>query len=249
MVKGILSHLLKRDDGPRTGELVIDGRRLPVTFRRHAGARRIVLRLDRERDGIVLTLPPGASAQTALEFAARQAGWIWTRLERAPESVPFLPGEAVPVRGVGHAIVHEPVARGLVRVETGETLRLVVPGGHDHVPRRVADWLKAEARRDLLARSRHHAEAMEARFARVSVRDTVSRWGSCSTDGNLSYSWRLILTPPFVLDYVCAHEVAHLKHMNHGPRFWALVEQHAPRMDEARAWLKREGARLQRYGG
>jgi predicted metal-dependent hydrolase len=153
------------------------------------------------------------------------------------------------VRGVGHAIVHEQVARGLVRVETGETLRLVVPGGLDHVPRRVADWLKAEARRDLLARSRHHAEAMEARFSRVSVRDTVSRWGSCSTDGNLSYSWRLILTPPFVLDYVCAHEVAHLKHMNHGPRFWALVERHAPRMDEARAWLKREGARLQRYGG
>jgi predicted metal-dependent hydrolase len=248
MVKGILSHLLKRDDGPKTGEIVIDGRRLPVTFRRHANARRIVLRLDRDRDGIVLTLPPGASAQTALEFAARQAGWIWTRLERAPGSIPFLPGETIPVRGVSYTIVHEAVARGLVRAEPGDAPCLVVPGGLDHVPRRVADWLKAEARRDLLARSRHHAEAMDARFAKVSVRDTVSRWGSCSTDGNLSYSWRLILAPPFVLDYVCAHEVAHLKHMNHGPRFWGLVEQHVSRMDEARAWLKRESARLQRYG-
>jgi predicted metal-dependent hydrolase len=248
MVKGILSHLLKRDDGPKTGEIVIDGRRLPVTFRRHANARRIVLRLDRDRDGIVLTLPPGASAQTALEFAARQAGWIWTRLERAPGSIPFLPGETIPVRGISHTIVHEAVARGLVRAEQGDAPRLIVPGGIDHVPRRVADWLKAEARRDLLARSRHHAEAMDARFTKVSVRDTVSRWGSCSTDGNLSYSWRLILTPPFVLDYVCAHEVAHLKHMNHGPRFWGLVEQHVSRMDEARTWLKRQSARLQRYG-
>lgn len=248
MVRGILSHLLKRDDGPKTGELVIDGRRLPVTFRRQANARRIVLRLDRERDGIVLTLPPGASAQTALEFAAKQAGWIWTRLERAPESVPFLPGETVPVRGVGHVILHEPVARGVVRAAPGATPVLLVPGGLDHVPRRISDWLKAEARRDVLARSGEHAEAMGVRFVRVSVRDTVSRWGSCSTGGALSYSWRLILTPPFVLDYVCAHEVAHLRHMNHGPRFWALVERHVPRMDEARTWLKREGPRLQRYG-
>ena len=164
MVRGILSHLLKRDDGPKTGELVIDGRRLPVTFRRQANARRIVLRLDRERDGIVLTLPPGASAQTALEFAAKQAGWIWTRLERAPESVPFLPGETVPVRGVGHVILHDPVARGLVRAAPGATPVLLVPGGLDHVPRRISDWLKAEARRDVLARSREHAEAMGVRF-------------------------------------------------------------------------------------
>ena len=248
MAKGVLSHLLKRDEGPTTGELVIDGRRLPVTFRRHAGARRIVLRLDREHAGVVLTLPPGASAQAALEFAARQAGWIWTRLGRAPVGVPFLPGETIPVRGVGHVIVHEAAARGLVRAEARETPALVVPGGLDHVPRRVAEWLKAQARRDLLARSCAHAEAMEVRFVRVSVRDTVSRWGSCSTSGALSYSWRLILAPPFVLDYVCAHEVAHLKHMNHGPRFWALVERHVPRMEEARTWLKREGARLQRYG-
>ncbi len=248
MAKGILSHLLKRDEAPPAGELVIDGRRLPVTFRRHAGARRIVLRLDREREGVVLTLPPGASARPAREFAARQAGGIWTRRGRAPESVPFLPGETVPVRGVGHEIVHEAAARGLVRAEAGDAPRLVVPGGREHAARRVCDWLKAQARNDLMDRSRHHAQAMEVRFARLSVRDTVSRWGSCSASGALSYSWRLILAPPFVLDYVCAHEVAHLKHMNHGPRFWALVARHAPRMDEARAWLKREGSRLQRYG-
>lgn len=249
MVKGILSHLLKRDEGPKTGEIVIDGRRLPVTFRRHASARRIVLRLDRERDGIVLTLPPGASPQVALEFAAKQAGWIWTRLARAPEHTPFAPGEAIPVRGVDHLIEHEAKPRGLVRIETGEDgPRLIVPGGLEHVPRRVSDWLRAEARAEVAARSHHHAEAMGVRFAKVSVRDTTSRWGSCSSDGNLSYSWRLILAPSFVLDYVCVHEVAHLRHMNHGPRFWALVERHAPRMEEARRWLRRESVRLQRFG-
>ncbi len=250
MVKGILSHLLKRDEAPKTGELVIDGRSLPVTFRRRRDARRVILRLDREKDGIVLTLPPGMSTHTALEFAAKQAGWIWTRLAKAPERVPFEPGNLVPLRGVDHAIVHELSPRGLVRVslEHDETPALVVPGDPRFVARRLTDYLKAQARADVLARSHVHAAAMDARFVKVTVKDTQSRWGSCSTDGNLNYSWRLIFAPPFVLDYVCVHEVAHLTEMNHGPRFWSLVDRHCERHEEARRWLRRESARLQRYG-
>jgi predicted metal-dependent hydrolase len=117
-----------------------------------------------------------------------------------------------------------------------------------HLKRRLADWLKREARRDLTIASERHAQAMAVSFRRLAIRDQASRWGSCSSDGSLSYSWRLILAPSFVLDYVAAHEVAHLKHMNHGVRFWRLVLTHCPMAPQARLWLKRHGATLHRFG-
>jgi len=114
--------------------------------------------------------------------------------------------------------------------------------------RRLADWLKREARRDLTLASERYAQAMAVSFHRLAIRDQASRWGSCSSDGSLSYSWRLILAPSFVLDYVAAHEVAHLKHMNHGVRFWRLVLTHCPMAPQARLWLRRHGVTLHRFG-
>jgi predicted metal-dependent hydrolase len=116
------------------------------------------------------------------------------------------------------------------------------------VERRLVDWLKAEARRDLLAASSNYGRQMGMRWTRLTVRDTATRWGSCSAAGALSYSWRLVLAPPFVLDYVAAHEVAHLREMNHGRSFWGLVEAHCARAGEARRWLKAHGQGLHRYG-
>jgi predicted metal-dependent hydrolase len=128
----------------------------------------------------------------------------------------------------------------------GETL--CVAGDTRHLARRVRDFLKREAKRDLEAASRRHALALGLAPRRVVVRDQTSRWGSCSSTGVLSYSWRLILAPPHVLDYLAAHEVAHLKEMNHSPRFWRLVDQLDPQWQRAKAWLDAHGTQLHRYG-
>jgi predicted metal-dependent hydrolase len=126
--------------------------------------------------------------------------------------------------------------------------RLYVSGGAVHASRRFTDWLKNEARHDLVNRVRVHAATLNCCPKRISIRDQATRWGSCSTTGTLSFSWRLIFAPPFVLDYVAAHEVAHLREMNHGPRFWRLVRDALPDMQKARSWLKLNGTELHRFG-
>jgi predicted metal-dependent hydrolase len=155
----------------------------------------------------------------------------------------------LPLRGVEHRIEHRKGARGAPWIETGPDVpRLCVAGEAPHLPRRVRDYLKREARRELETASRAAARALGVNIRRVSVRDQSSRWGSCSTTGVLSYSWRLILAPPFVLEYLAAHEVAHLVEMNHSRRFWRLVERICPDMTRAKAWLDAHGAGLHRYG-
>jgi hypothetical protein len=233
--------------GPRRSSLVIDGETLPVTFRRNRNARRIIMRLDPRSEGIVLTVPWNTSYEAALEFAASQAAWIWAQSRRMVAAVRLRPGASVPVRGVEHAIVHLEGARRPVWT-TGDPPRLCVSGDPAHAERRAGDWLKAQAKLDLRAASHAYAARLGVRFASLTVRDTSSRWGSCSSARALSYSWRLVLAPPFVLDYVAAHEVAHLIEMNHGRAFWALVEAHCPRAGEARRWLKAHGRALHRYG-
>jgi predicted metal-dependent hydrolase len=234
--------------GPRRSSLMIDGRTMPVTLKRNRNARRIILRLDPRTEGIVLTVPWTTSYEAALDFAASQAAWIWAQSQRMVAPVRFLPGSCVPLRGVEHAIVHRAGARRPVWVEAGEPPNLCVSGDPAHAERRAADWLKAQARQDLRTATRGYAARMGVEFASLTVRDTRSRWGSCSSTRALSYSWRLVLAPPFVLDYVAAHEVAHLIEMNHGRAFWTLVEAHCPRAGEARRWLKVHGRALHRYG-
>jgi predicted metal-dependent hydrolase len=234
---------------PRTGtarQLTIDGTSVAVAFRRNARARRMILRL--KDNGVVVTLPPRASERAGLEFAATHAAWIGRQLAGRPQPQPLAPGHSIPLRGVAHLIEPAPGRRGGVVAIAGPEPRLVVAGDAPHIPRRIADWLKAEARRDLSLASSNHADAMGTRYKRLSLRDPASRWGSCTATGHLSYSWRLILAPAFVLDYVAAHEVAHLIEMNHSARFWRLVKAHAPRAEEARRWLRTHGPDLHRYG-
>jgi predicted metal-dependent hydrolase len=132
--------------------------------------------------------------------------------------------------------------------DTRDLPRICVSGEERHGPRRLADWLRAEAKADLVKRVEHHGAALGCSPKRISVRDQSTRWGSCSTSGTLCFSWRLIFAPSFVLDYVAAHEVAHLREMNHSQRFWRLVRQTVPDMQRARAWLKQNGAELHRFG-
>jgi len=165
-------------------------------------------------------------------------------------AVPFRHGTVVPVRGLDHRIDHRRGARGTVWSEVAsDGVRLLcVAGEAPHVGRRVADHLKREAKRDLEAASRRYAARLGIAVKRVSIRDQASRWGSCSATGVLSYSWRLILAPPFVLDYLAAHEVAHFIEMNHSPRFWRTVLGICPDAKRAKAWLDAHGADLHRYG-
>lgn len=224
----------------------------PVEVRRHAGARRLTLRVSRTRRAVIVTLPVQCDLDEADSFIIRNIDWVRERLDRVPLPVPFREGALMPLRGKVHRLVftHKREKGGVVqRTQSSTGFPQLRVGGHvEHAPRRLRDWLFEEARRDLDARIVHHSRKLGVTAKRIAVRDQSSRWGSCSTTGVLSFSWRLILAPPFVLDYVAAHEIAHLVEMNHGPKFWALVESTMPRMQEAKLWLQRFGLDLHRYG-
>jgi hypothetical protein len=242
--------LYRRPSEPSAISIAFDQEMYLVRVRRHRQARRYTLRIHSVTRDVVLTMPPRGSLKQARAFAQKHGGWIAARLNRLPEALAFAHGNVVPLRGIDHRIVHRHGQRGTAWVEAGgdgERL-LCVAGEGPHVARRVSDFLKREAKLDLEVASRRAAETLGVKIKRVSIRDQSSRWGSCSTTGALSYSWRLILAPRFVLDYLAAHEVAHLMEMNHSPRFWRLVEKVCPNVARAKAWLDARGADLHRYG-
>ncbi len=242
-----------RTRAPEREELLAEvdcgGRMVEVMVRRQPRAKRIVLRLPQGCPRAVVSVPPGVALSEGLAFARSRADWIARRLDERGEVVPFAHGMRIPYRGEEHVIMHVPGRRGTVwREEVAGVRRLCVAGDEAHLPRRLTDWLKRQARRELLKSCRKYAAAMGTRFSRLSVRDQKSRWGSCSSKGSLSFSWRVILAPDFVLDYLAAHEVAHLEEMNHSPRFWRLVDAHCPHWKEAERWLKKHGAGLHLIG-
>jgi predicted metal-dependent hydrolase len=221
-----------------------------IRLRRHRRARRYTLRIHPTDREAILTMPPRGTLKDAREFAELHGGWIAARLGRLPKAAPFQPGTLVPLRGVPHRIVHRSGERGTVWTETrdsGEKI-ICVAGDVAFTDRRVHDFLKREARRDLQKSAQDHAQALGVRVKRISIRDQSSRWGSCTSAGSLSFSWRLILAPSFVLDYLAAHEVAHLVEMNHSARFWRVVGRICPSMERARKWLDSSGNDLHRYG-
>lgn len=244
---------LLRRSAPDPSHLLVagaDGRPLRVAVRRRAAARRITLRVSSATGEAVLTLPERTDLRTAQHFADDHAGWIATRLDKVPRRVAFENGALVPLRGVEHRVLHwSSMAAQTVATQDGDgTPIIAVACDVPHVARRVRDFLEREARRDLVAAVTRHGRAAGVAPTRITVRDTRTRWGSCSARGHLNFSWRLVLAPPQVLDYLAAHEVAHLREMNHSHRFWALTRQLAPRTDEAERWLKRHGSELHRYG-
>ncbi len=230
-------------------ELATDAGTVAVALRRDSRARNYTLRVRSASGAPILTMPARGSLREARAFLDRHAGWLLNEMEKHPDARPIADGGIVPFRGVPHRIRHLAQTRGTVEVaaDGGEPI-LVVAGRAEHVRRRVVDFLKREARRDLDRAVMRHAMMLGVRVKAIRLRDQTSRWGSCTMTGNLSFSWRLIMAPPFVLDYLAAHEVAHLHEMNHSPRFWHLVESVCPLTREARAWLNREGAGLHAVG-
>ncbi len=217
----------------------------PVTWRRSARARRISLRIEPRAGAVVVTLPARASAAAGQALLMAHQGWVAERLARLPQPIALQHGADLPIGGKLHRIIHRPGARGGAWLEDGA---LHVTGEMAFLPRRVVDFLRAEARRQLAATAMSKAGTAGLPVRRVVVKDTTSRWGSCTAEGTLMFSWRLIMAPAHVQDYVVAHEVAHLRHMNHSRQFWALTSQLTPHRRAATAWLTAHGAGLMRVG-
>ena len=233
---------------PASTEISVDGRLVSVTVRTNARARSYRLSIPHS-GGPVLTLPPHGRWPDAEAFLHRQTNWLAARLKRAAVQVSFADGSVVPLRGVDHAIIGTGKLRGRVELDLdAEMPTLLVPGDAAHQARRLTDWLKEQAAIDLTRQTAIHAARLGVAVKSVKMRSQSSRWGSCSSSGNLNYNWRLVLAPEFVLDYVAAHEVAHLVEMNHSAAFWATVERTLPDMERGRAWLKAHGRQLMAYG-
>lgn len=222
-----------------------DGAAIALIVQRHARARRMKLRFDNLADQALLTIPVRASLRTALEWAGAHAGWVEQQRSRAGGIVPLADGVTLPVEGEMLRIVATGAATRQIVAAEGQ---LRVGGPVDHAGARVMRWLRARARSVMAQESEILAGRHGLPLGRVSIGDPQSRWGSCSARGDIRYSWRLILAPPPVRLATVAHEVAHLRHMHHGPDFHALVKAISPAdPDAARAWLKREGRGLHRY--
>ena len=215
---------------------------IEVQLRRSARARRLSLRVSRLDGRVTLTVPHGVSERQVHAFAKEKAGWLRGALEGQPDAVDVELGVELPLAGHLYRLV-----KG-----QGRSVRLVddhlhIPGAADATAAKVAGFLKAQARARLQTACAGYADDLGRPFGRITLRDTRSRWGSCSSEGNLNFSWRLAMAPPEVLNYVAAHEVAHLAEMNHSRRFWDVVTRLYGSHDAERRWLRTEGAALHRY--
>jgi hypothetical protein len=221
---------------------------VPAYLRINPRALRISVRIDATRRIAIVTAPSKRQVKRAVQFAAERAQWIAEELSRLPHVVTLHPGVMAPLRGQMHELRYEH-GRGAARIEVGAQPVLIAPAPDpDLFELRVLRFLKQEARADIEARVAAHAETLGVKASKVQIKDMRSRWGSCSVDGVLAFSWRVILAPPFVLDYLAAHEVAHLKEMNHSRRFWAQVKRCLPDYERGRSWLNAHGAALHAIG-
>jgi predicted metal-dependent hydrolase len=224
----------------------VAGRAVPLKVVVNPRARRLTLRIVPGGIGLRVTTPPGITSREVERFLIRHQGWLEDKYRKLPVDALVRPGIKLPLRGTPHRIIHEPGKRGTVSANIlDDEPVLVVCGEADHLPRRVADFLKREARRDIEMLVARHTATIGRRAKSIRYRDTSSRWGSCTSDGILSFSWRIMMAPSPVIDYLVAHEVAHLKEMNHGPNFWKLCQELCPDTPRCRDWLKRNGSALQ----
>ncbi|GBQ22427.1 M48 family metallopeptidase [Gluconacetobacter sacchari] len=229
---------------PAEAEIVrLAGRDVRVRWRRSARARRLSLRVDAREAEIVMTLPPRVERAAGLTLLRSHAVWVLSRLDHLPAAVPWHDGGEVLLDGRPHAIAHCPDGRRGVWIEDDV---VKVSGEAPFLRRRLTAFLREEAGRRLGARLAQIGGPAGLRPRRIVIKDTSSRWGSCSADGTVMLNWRLVMAPADVQHYVVAHELAHLRHMNHGPDFWVLVAGLTPHRHRAETWLRRHGPGLLR---
>lgn len=228
-----------------TRDIEVAGKVLPLTIRQNERATRMTLRIEPGGRALKLTVPKGLPEREVSAFLSRHQGWLMTRLARFSGESELEHGGTILIRGVAHRIERTGRLRGLTEaVMIGDEAVLRVGGAEEHLRRRIADYLKKEARGELERLVAVYAGRIGRRARSLSLKDTRSRWGSCSAEGDLSFSWRIAMAPPKVIAYLAAHEVAHLEEMNHGPSFWALCEKLCPETRDAKHWLKRNGTML-----
>lgn len=224
--------------------LQVGERVLPLVIKRHASAKRICLRYNPTSHAISLTLPRRTRVADGLQFLMLKSQWLIDTLEEMPEKKQIKPGVVIPILGRRVRIRHDETLRGAFKLEDD----ILTVGGHrEFFERRVTEALKKIAAKEIHRLTERYASRVGKRVNRITVRDTRSRWGSCSSTGNLSFSWRLVFAPREVLNYVVAHEVAHLRHMNHGTGFWNLVESICRGHEPAKEWLRLHGKHLYRF--
>jgi predicted metal-dependent hydrolase len=205
----------------------------------------VSLRIDPAGGAVIVTLPKRATHKAGMDLLLGHVDWVAKRLDALPQAVAFSDGAHVPIGGIAHLIRHIPNARGAAWID-GDVLN--VTGAPEFLSRRVRDFLRQEAQRRLTPITLAKAAQVGIRPNRVTMKDTTSRWGSCAPDRSIALCWRLVMAPAFVQEYVAAHEVAHLRHMNHGPQFWALLDLLTPHRRSAVEWLKAHGPGLLRMG-
>lgn len=220
-----------------------DTEQVPIVTRKRRGAKNIVLRYQPVKRCLTLTVPYGVSEKQALAFVEKKRAWVEDQLLRKNAKVAFAPDAELSVLGEPLRIAHAG-GRGVVHVQNGS---LCVPGAPEFLVRRVREWLIKTAREAITQSAHEKARGLGATVKKISLRDTHSMWGSCNSAGNLTFSWRLVLAPPEVLDYIVSHEVAHLKELNHSAAFWRIVESLCPHFQESRRWLKKHGHTLYRF--
>ncbi|GHF16183.1 hypothetical protein GCM10017044_08070 [Kordiimonas sediminis] len=236
--------LFKSRPKPDTLTANLDGDLVPVSVRLNARARKLILRFDVETGGAKVTVPPGTSRRRIQKLVEDNTDWLLE--QRSARSLNVLGhGDDVTLGGSLYRLQYSdaPPRRVVLHDRDGENI-LCVGGPADMAPSRLEAWLKKEARQRLTQAAHDHAETLGFSFERISIGDMATRWGSCSSRRTLRFNWRLILAPPQVLDYVAAHEVAHLGEMNHSPAFWALVTACRPDWKQHRQWLRDNGADL-----
>lgn len=220
-----------------------------LLFRISTRARRISLRVNSSEREVIVTVPGRKAVAKARQFAQKQADWINVQLETLPPAQPFAAGGKVTLLGETYTLIC-PALRGRPSIDH-DAREVIVPAAADTFAGRTRRLLVREAREALETATHHYAGLLNREVEKVSVRDTRSRWGSCITrggKGHISYSWRLIAAPSYVLDYVAAHECAHMIEANHSAAFWAVVDDIYPGAKRAKSWLAKNGADLHAVG-
>lgn len=227
--------------------LVLNGTAYPVSITINRRAKRLILKTDPIAQKILLTCPTKKSVKEGLAFAQERELWLLHHLTASPPARPFEIGGTVPLLGDKLEIIHDPERTRSV-IADYDSMGLFVGGSEAHLARRVEDWLKSEARKKFCAYADEFCKNLNLERGRISIRDSKTRWGSCSSNKSISLSWRLILAPAHVAKYVVAHEVSHIKHMDHSPAFWGVVASLMPDYKKSQAWLKAHGKDLYLYG-
>ncbi len=193
---------------------------------------------------VQIVIPNRVSIKAAFRFAEAERAWVAQQISRLPEKQQLTVGGSIPYLGVPYEIVQGSGLRGGVVVEQG---RIVINADVPHIPRRVQEWLRKQAKAQLSEKCEYWAKRMGVRYQRITVRDQKTRWGSCSSAGSLNFSWRLVMMPEEVLEYIVIHELSHLIHLDHSPAFWRLVSTHCPSFETQKKWLKINGTHMHKY--